>query len=96
VFGLMSVSRSWRGALRADITYYSELMRVGVRLATWNQILDPWVYILLRRTVLRRLYYLLRGRADPVRSGSTLGRWDPASSMHSSEKHAAHLVRAAK
>lgn len=30
-----------------------------VRMATWNQILDPWVYILLRRSVLRRLFMLL-------------------------------------
>ncbi|CAL8269699.1 unnamed protein product [Gadus morhua 'NCC'] len=96
IFALMTVIRSYRGAAGADLATYRTLMVVGVRLASWNQILDPWVYILLRRTVLRRLYYLLRGRADPVRSGSTLGRWDPASSMHSSEKHAAHLVRAAK
>lgn len=26
-----------------------------LRLASWNQILDPWVYILLRRTVLFRV-----------------------------------------
>ncbi|CAL8357092.1 unnamed protein product [Boreogadus saida] len=101
IFALMTVIRSYRGAGGADLATYRTLMVVGVRLASWNQILDPWVYILLRRTVLRRLYYLLRGRADPVRSGSTLGgRWDAAaSSVHnSSEKHAAaHLVvRAAK
>lgn len=28
---------------------------LGLRLASWNQILDPWVYILLRRTVLFRV-----------------------------------------
>lgn len=28
---------------------------LGLRMASWNQILDPWVYILLRRTVLLRL-----------------------------------------
>ncbi|XP_035655074.1 thromboxane A2 receptor-like isoform X1 [Oncorhynchus keta] len=27
-----------------------------IRFATWNQILDPWVYILFRRAVLKRLY----------------------------------------
>uniref|UniRef100_A0A8C5C100 Thromboxane A2 receptor n=1 Tax=Gadus morhua TaxID=8049 RepID=A0A8C5C100_GADMO len=73
IFALMTVIRSYRGATGADLATYRTLMVVGVRLASWNQILDPWVYILLRRTVLRRLYYLLRGRADPVRSGSTLG-----------------------
>ncbi|XP_029356822.1 prostaglandin F2-alpha receptor [Echeneis naucrates] len=30
-----------------------------VRMATWNQILDPWVYILLRMAVLRKLFVLL-------------------------------------
>ncbi|XP_072299262.1 prostaglandin E receptor 1c (subtype EP1) [Eucyclogobius newberryi] len=28
---------------------------LGLRMASWNQILDPWVYILLRRTVLFRV-----------------------------------------
>lgn len=27
-----------------------------IRFATWNQILDPWVYILFRRAVLKRIY----------------------------------------
>ncbi|XP_062295258.1 prostaglandin E receptor 1c (subtype EP1) [Scomber scombrus] len=30
---------------------------VGLRLASWNQILDPWVYILLRRTALYRVCF---------------------------------------
>uniref|UniRef100_A0A670Y225 Thromboxane A2 receptor n=1 Tax=Pseudonaja textilis TaxID=8673 RepID=A0A670Y225_PSETE len=38
---------------------YEELLFLGVRLASWNQILDPWVYILLRRAVLRKLLALL-------------------------------------
>ncbi|CAL8388657.1 unnamed protein product [Arctogadus glacialis] len=97
IFALTTVIRSHRGAAAgADLATHRTLMVVGVRLASWNQILDPWVYILLRRTVLRRLYHLLRGRPDPARSGSTLGRWDAAGSVHSSEKHAAHPVRAAK
>uniref|UniRef100_W5LQD3 Thromboxane A2 receptor n=1 Tax=Astyanax mexicanus TaxID=7994 RepID=W5LQD3_ASTMX len=29
---------------------------LGIRFATWNQILDPWVYILFRRSVLKRVY----------------------------------------
>ncbi|KAM9324667.1 prostaglandin F2-alpha receptor [Gastrophryne carolinensis] len=32
----------------------------ALRMATWNQILDPWVYILLRKTVLRKLYRIAR------------------------------------
>nr|ACS88200.1 prostaglandin F receptor [Sus scrofa] len=31
-----------------------------LRMATWNQILDPWVYILLRKAVLKNLYKLTR------------------------------------
>ncbi|KAG8441275.1 hypothetical protein GDO86_006853 [Hymenochirus boettgeri] len=39
-----------------------------VRLASLNQILDPWVYILLRRAVLYRLYIIFV-RAARVRNG---------------------------
>ncbi|XP_051893684.1 thromboxane A2 receptor [Pristis pectinata] len=33
-----------------------------IRIATWNQILDPWVYILFRRSVLRKFNPSLRSR----------------------------------
>ncbi|XP_026179073.1 thromboxane A2 receptor [Mastacembelus armatus] len=33
-----------------------EYLLLWIRLATWNQILDPWVYILFRRAVLKRIY----------------------------------------
>ncbi|KAJ8278335.1 hypothetical protein GJAV_G00086510 [Gymnothorax javanicus] len=32
------------------------LLLLWLRFATWNQILDPWVYILFRRSVLKRVY----------------------------------------
>ncbi|XP_021492564.1 thromboxane A2 receptor [Meriones unguiculatus] len=35
---------------------------IYLRVATWNQILDPWVYILFRRSVLRRLHPGLSSR----------------------------------
>ncbi|KAM5191000.1 thromboxane A2 receptor isoform 1-T3 [Callospermophilus lateralis] len=35
---------------------------IYLRVATWNQILDPWVYILFRRAVLRRLHPRLSAR----------------------------------
>lgn len=35
---------------------------IYLRVATWNQILDPWVYILFRRAVLRRLHPRLSTR----------------------------------
>lgn len=36
---------------------------IYLRVATWNQILDPWIYILFRRAVLRRLYPRLSSRS---------------------------------
>ncbi|XP_029469937.1 thromboxane A2 receptor [Rhinatrema bivittatum] len=39
-----------------------KLMLIYLRVATWNQILDPWVYILFRRAVLKRLYPSLKSR----------------------------------
>ncbi|XP_072517224.1 prostaglandin F2-alpha receptor [Salminus brasiliensis] len=43
---------------------YSHLL-LTVRMATWNQILDPWVYILLRKAVLKRLFLLTQGCRSP-------------------------------
>ncbi|XP_062853190.1 prostaglandin E receptor 1a (subtype EP1) [Trichomycterus rosablanca] len=40
-------------------SWYEALMVKSVRLASWNQILDPWVYILLRRSVLYRLISII-------------------------------------
>ncbi|XP_061489441.1 prostaglandin F2-alpha receptor isoform X1 [Rhineura floridana] len=37
-----------------------ETILFALRMATWNQILDPWVYILLRKAVLRKLYKIAR------------------------------------
>nr|XP_046248767.1 prostaglandin F2-alpha receptor [Scatophagus argus] len=36
-----------------------------VRMATWNQILDPWVYILLRKAVLRKIFMVLHSCWSP-------------------------------
>lgn len=77
VFGLMSVIHSYGGSVGEDASTYKSLMLRGVRLATWNQILDPWVYILLRRTVLRKIYLIAKCQAG-LRS-SILGRWEPTS-----------------
>ncbi|XP_057273252.1 prostaglandin F2-alpha receptor isoform X3 [Pezoporus wallicus] len=38
-----------------------ETILFALRMATWNQILDPWVYILLRKAVLKNLYKIARG-----------------------------------
>ncbi|XP_015155258.1 thromboxane A2 receptor [Gallus gallus] len=39
-----------------------QLLLIYIRMVTWNQILDPWVYILFRRAVLQRLHPGLRAR----------------------------------
>ncbi|XP_037674219.1 prostaglandin E2 receptor EP1 subtype [Choloepus didactylus] len=60
---------------------------LAVRLASWNQILDPWVYILLRQAVLRQLLRFLPPRAGakggPAGLGLTPSVWE-ASSLRSS------------
>ncbi|XP_054831691.1 prostaglandin E2 receptor EP1 subtype-like [Eublepharis macularius] len=77
VFVILSVSNS-SGALD-----YEQLLFLGVRLASWNQILDPWVYILLRRAVLRKLLALFLRHTDL--KGMRFDRWE-ASSFQSSER----------
>ncbi|XP_009908095.2 thromboxane A2 receptor [Dryobates pubescens] len=37
-----------------------KMLLIYIRMVTWNQILDPWVYILFRRAVLQRIYPSLR------------------------------------
>uniref|UniRef100_A0A8C3HCK1 Thromboxane A2 receptor n=1 Tax=Chrysemys picta bellii TaxID=8478 RepID=A0A8C3HCK1_CHRPI len=67
----------------AGSLHYQDLLLLGVRLASWNQILDPWVYILLRRAVLRKLYGVLC--RQPPAKGSRFERWE-VSSFQSSER----------
>ncbi|KAM5239169.1 prostaglandin E2 receptor EP1 subtype [Ctenodactylus gundi] len=61
---------------------------LAVRLASWNQILDPWVYILLRQAVLRQVLRLLPPRAGtkggPAGLGLAKGAWE-AGSLRSSQ-----------
>lgn len=77
----MSVRRFYRGDTDPD-PKYEHLMLLGLRMASWNQILDPWVYILLRRAVLRRVCRLLW----PSRVILT-----QSSSCRSSERQEIHL-----
>ncbi|XP_041091716.1 prostaglandin E receptor 1a (subtype EP1) isoform X2 [Polyodon spathula] len=81
VFVALSVSQSL-GSSQYDVRHYEWLMFLGVRLASWNQILDPWVYILLRRAVLRKIYQIVVRQGDL--KGSKLGQWE-ASSFQSCE-----------
>ncbi|KAM3622802.1 uncharacterized protein V6R79_003350 [Siganus canaliculatus] len=89
VFGLISVIHSYAGSIGDNLSSYKTLMIMGVRLATWNQILDPWVYILLRRTVLRKIYLIAKCQAG-LRS-NMLGRWEPTS-FASTEKNEVNQV----
>lgn len=86
VFGLMSATRSYSGSLGSDRDTYRGLMVTGVRMATCNQILDPWVYILLRRAILRKIYRITKRQASLKGSMFRSIRWD-VTSFQSSEKN---------
>ncbi|XP_015204384.1 prostaglandin E2 receptor EP1 subtype-like isoform X2 [Lepisosteus oculatus] len=88
IFGMISVTKSYSNC-EVDLQYYKQLMVLGVRLASWNQILDPWVYILLRRAVLRKIYTIAKGQSNL--KGSTFRRWE-ISSLQGSEKMAVNRV----
>ena len=88
-FGLMLVIRSYNGSLGEDLRPYETLMVTGVRLASWNQILDPWVYILLRRAVLRKICVITMRRT--ALTGSTFRRWE-IGSFQSSDKKAVNRL----
>nr|XP_043900914.1 prostaglandin F2-alpha receptor [Solea senegalensis] len=69
LLAIMLVSCICWGPLLIHVIIYSTRTRdepapftmlMQIRMATWNQILDPWVYILLRRAVLRKIFALLR------------------------------------
>uniref|UniRef100_A0A667ZWA1 Thromboxane A2 receptor n=1 Tax=Myripristis murdjan TaxID=586833 RepID=A0A667ZWA1_9TELE len=81
IFGLMSVIRSYRDSIGDDLSSYKTLMVMGVRLASWNQILDPWVYILLRRTILRKVCWL----CDAV--GGFFLAWSGSTCPHGRTSH---------
>lgn len=81
----MSVMQSYGVEMDEDqLTYCKGLLLTGVRLASCNQVLDPWVYILLRRAVLRKIYCLTTCGRVNLR-GSTFRHWE-ISSLQSSEK----------
>lgn len=91
VFGLMSATRSYSGSLGSDRDTYRGLMVTGVRMATCNQILDPWVYILLRRAILRKIYRITKRQASLKGSTFRSVRWD-VSSFQNSEKNIVNKI----
>ncbi|XP_028311198.1 prostaglandin E2 receptor EP1 subtype-like [Gouania willdenowi] len=64
LFGLISGIKSFSDPLFKDRDTYRGLLVTGVRMATCNQILDPWVYILLRRSILRKIYRITKRQAS--------------------------------
>ncbi|TWW58565.1 prostaglandin E receptor 1a (subtype EP1) [Takifugu flavidus] len=84
IFGLRSALHSYSGSIGDNLSSYQTLMTTGVRLATWNQILDPWVYILLRRAVLHKIYLIVKCQARL--KSSKLGRWEPTAFASSVNK----------
>ncbi|XP_006530834.1 prostaglandin E2 receptor EP1 subtype isoform X1 [Mus musculus] len=68
---------------------------LAVRLASWNQILDPWVYILLRQAMLRQLLRLLplrvSAKGGPTELGLTKSAWEASSLRSSRHSGFSHL-----
>lgn len=91
VFGLISATRSYSGFLDTERDTYRRLMMTGVRMATCNQILDPWVYILLRRAILRKIYRITKRQASFKGSTFRSVRWD-LSSFQNSEKSSVNKI----
>lgn len=60
VFVFLQVTMATIGINGPDYLDACETTLFTLRMATWNQILDPWVYILLRKAVLKNLYKLTR------------------------------------
>lgn len=62
-------------------THTQEMLLIYIRMVTWNQILDPWVYILFRRAVLQRVYPRLHPRPSIVSLTPSLPRKLTAASV---------------
>ncbi|XP_041941185.1 prostaglandin E receptor 1c (subtype EP1) [Alosa sapidissima] len=69
---LLSVGKFLSGSLLTyPVRKHEQQLLLCLRLASWNQILDPWVYILLRRAVLRRVCCLLQPDRFPLPQNSS-------------------------
>ncbi|NXM45623.1 TA2R protein, partial [Gymnorhina tibicen] len=66
IFIVQVVLQHLPGQARALPTDTQEMLLIYIRMVTWNQILDPWVYILFRRAVLQRVYPRLHPRPSIV------------------------------
>ncbi|NXN86573.1 TA2R protein, partial [Bombycilla garrulus] len=66
IFIVQMVLQHLPGQARVLPTDTQEMLLIYIRMVTWNQILDPWVYILFRRAVLQRVYPRLHPRPSIV------------------------------
>ncbi|NXO76477.1 TA2R protein, partial [Sitta europaea] len=66
IFIVQMVLQHLPGQARVLPTDTQEMLLIYIRMVTWNQILDPWVYILFRRAVLQRVYPRLHARPSIV------------------------------
>ncbi|XP_071388503.1 prostaglandin E receptor 1c (subtype EP1) [Centroberyx affinis] len=67
---LVSVTQFYQRS-SASVPQPGGLTLLGLRMASWNQILDPWVYILLRRAVLYRVCCALHTEGSTTTAGSS-------------------------
>ncbi|XP_010898958.2 prostaglandin F2-alpha receptor isoform X2 [Esox lucius] len=65
---------------------------MAIRMATWNQILDPWVYILLRKAVLKKVFLLGHSCWGTKSHSHSLPRWR-CSTMKSSVETSVTSIR---
>ncbi|NXO15895.1 TA2R protein, partial [Oriolus oriolus] len=66
IFIVQVVLQRLPGQARVLPTDTQEMLLIYIRMVTWNQILDPWVYILFRRAVLQRVSPRLQPRPSIV------------------------------
>ncbi|NWI01647.1 TA2R protein, partial [Tichodroma muraria] len=74
IFIVQMVLQHLPGQERVLPTDTQEMLLIYIRMVTWNQILDPWVYILFRRAVLQRVYPRLHPRPSIVSLTPSLPR----------------------
>ncbi|NXA65272.1 TA2R protein, partial [Mohoua ochrocephala] len=74
IFIVQVVLQQLPGQARVLPTDTQEMLLIYIRMVTWNQILDPWVYILFRRAVLQRVYPRLHPRPSIVSLTPSLPR----------------------
>ncbi|XP_036255411.1 thromboxane A2 receptor [Molothrus ater] len=74
IFIVQMVLQHLPGQAQVLPTDTQEMLLIYIRMVTWNQILDPWVYILFRRAVLQRVYPRLPPRPSLASLSPSLPR----------------------